>query len=123
MPWTRAIILIDMNAFFASIEQRDKPAWRDRPIAVTNGTQGTCIITCSYEARAYGVKTGMRLREARHLCPDLLQVPTHPHRYAEISRVIMHAMQDISPDQEIFSVDECFLDVTRCQQLFGTPAK
>ena len=48
-----------------------------------------------YEARAYGVKTGMRLREARRVCLDLLQVPTHPHRYAEVSRAIMHALQDI----------------------------
>ncbi len=119
--WPRAIVFIDMNAFFASVEQLDYPEWRGRPIAITNGTQGTCIITCSYEARAYGVKTGMRLREARHLCPDLLQVPTHPYRYAEKSRAIMHALQDISPDQEIFSVDECFLDITHCQQLFGTP--
>ncbi len=119
--WPRAIVFIDMNAFFASVEQLDYPEWRGRPIGITNGIQGTCIITCSYEARAYGVKTGMRLKQARHLCPDLLQVPTHPHRYAEVSRNIMHALQDISPDQEIFSVDECFLDVTHCQQLFGTP--
>lgn len=63
--WPRAIVLVDMNAFFASIEQRDRPEWRGRPLAVTNGLQGTCIITCSYEARAYGIHTGMRLPEAR----------------------------------------------------------
>jgi DNA polymerase-4 len=119
--WSRAIILIDMNAFFAGVEQLDNPEWRGRPICVTNGEQGTCIITCSYEARAYGIKTGMRLRDARRLCPDLLQAPSHPHRYAEVSRTIMQALLDITPDREIFSVDECFLDVTRCQQLYGTP--
>ena len=64
-PWARAIILVDMNAFFASIEQMDRPEWRGRPVAITNGLTGTCIITCSYEARAYGIKTGMRLKEAR----------------------------------------------------------
>ena len=58
-----------MNAFFASVEQRDHAEWRGRPVAITNGRQGTCIITCSYEARAYGIKTGMRLKQARQLCP------------------------------------------------------
>jgi DNA polymerase-4 len=110
-----------MNAFFASIEQRDRPEWRGRPVAITNGNQGTCIITCSYEARAYGIKTGMRLKEARHLCPDLIQCPAHPERYAETSAAIMEALLDITPDIEIFSVDEAFLDVTRCQHLLGTP--
>jgi DNA polymerase-4 len=70
--WPRAIVLVDMNAFFASIEQRDRPEWRGRPVAITNGRQGTCIITCSYEARAYGIKTGMRLKKARRLCPELI---------------------------------------------------
>lgn len=120
-PWPRAIILVDMNAFFASIEQRDRPEWRGRPVAITNGLQGTCIITCSYEARAYGVKTGMRLREARRLCPDLIQCPARPHRYAAVSTSIMDALLGITPDIEVFSVDEAFLDVTRCQQLWGPP--
>ena len=53
--WSRAIILIDMNAFFASVEQLDHPEWRGRALAVTNGKQGTCIITCSYEARSFGI--------------------------------------------------------------------
>jgi DNA polymerase-4 len=119
--WPRAIILVDMNAFFASIEQRDRPEWRGRPVAITNGLQGTCIITCSYEARAYGVHTGMRLKKALTLCPDLIRCPAHPERYAETSTAIMTALQDITPDMEVFSVDEAFLDVTRCQRLLGTP--
>jgi DNA polymerase-4 len=119
--WPRAIILVDMNAFFASIEQRDRPEWRGRPVAITNGLQGTCIITCSYEARAYGVHTGMRLKEALKLCPGLIRCPAHPERYAEASTAIMTALQDITPDIEVFSVDEAFLDVTRCQRLLGTP--
>jgi DNA polymerase-4 len=120
-PWERAIILVDMNAFFASIEQRDRPEWRGRPLAVTNGLQGTCIITCSYEARAFGIHTGMRLKEARQLCPELIQCPADPKRYAATSSAIMEALQDITPDVEVFSVDEAFLDVTRCQRLAGTP--
>lgn len=67
--WPRVILHIDMNAFFASIEQRDFPELRGVPVGVTNGVAGTTLITCSYEARAFGVKTGMRLPEARRLCP------------------------------------------------------
>jgi DNA polymerase-4 len=120
--WPRAIALVDMNAFFASIEQRDRPEWRGRPVAITNGLQGTCIITCSYEARAFGVSTGMRLQQAYRLCPELIRCPAHPQRYAATSTAIMAALQDITPDIEIFSVDEAFLDITRCQRLLGSPA-
>ena len=119
--WPRAIILVDMNAFFASVEQHDKPEWRGRPVAITNGLQGTCIITCSYEARAMGIKTGMRLKEAYEKCPTLIQCPAHPERYAEVSTAIMESLYSITPDVEIFSVDEAFLDVTHCQNLLGTP--
>jgi len=119
--WPRVIALMDMNAFFASIEQRDHAEWRGRPVAITNGRQGTCIITCSYEARAYGIKTGMRLKQARQLCPELIQCPAHPERYAATSAAIMESLQDITPDIEIFSVDEAFLDITRCQRLLGIP--
>jgi DNA polymerase-4 len=121
VPWLRAIILVDMNAFFASVEQRDHPEWRGKPLGVTNGQEGTCIITCSYEARAYGVKTGMRLKEARQLCPQLMQVASRPYRYAEVSQQIMQALLAITPDMEIFSIDEAFLDVTHCQRLHGSP--
>lgn len=119
--WDRAIILVDMNAFFASVEQLDRPEYRGRPIVITNGMRGTCIITCSYEARAYGIHTGMRLKEALGLCPQLIRCPTHPQRYAELSTRIMSALECITPDIEVFSVDEAFLDVTRCQRLLGTP--
>ncbi len=105
-----------MDAFFASIEQMDYPELRGRPVGVTNGAQGTCLITSSYEARAYGIHTGMRLKQARKLCPDIIQRPARPRRYAEVSTRIMAALQDVSPDIEVFSVDEAFLDVTRCQR-------
>jgi DNA polymerase-4 len=121
--WPCAIMLVDMNAFFASIEQRDHPEWRGRPVAITNGRQGSCIITCSYEARAYGIRTGMRLKKARRLCPELIQCPARPDRYAATSVAIMRALQDITPDIEVFSVDEAFLDVTHCQRLLGTPPR
>ena len=121
--WPRAIALVDMNAFFASIEQRDRPEWRGHPVAITNGSLGTCIITCSYEARAYGIRTGMRLKHARRLCPQLIQCPARPGCYAATSAAIMAALEDITPDIEVFSVDEAFLDVTRCQRLLGPPRR
>jgi DNA polymerase-4 len=119
--WERAIILVDMNAFFASIEQMDHPELQGRAIGITNGTTGTCIITCSYEARAWGIKTGMRVKEAKQKCPDFIQIPARPERYAQISTAIMESLTRITPEIEIFSVDEAFLDVTKCQSLFGPP--
>ena len=119
--WERAIILVDMNAFFASIEQADHPEWQGRAIGITNGKIGTCIITCSYEARQHGIKTGMRVKDALHLCPDFIQVAARPERYAAVSSRIMRALEDITPEIEIFSVDEAFLDVTTVQHLLGTP--
>jgi len=119
--WPRAILHIDMNAFFASVEQRDFPELRGKPVGITNGEVGTTLITCSYEARAFGVKTGMRIYEARKLCPGLIQRPSRPNVYAAVSTRIMHAFVAITPDIEVFSVDEAFLDVTHCQRLHGSP--
>jgi len=119
--WQRAIILVDMNSFFASIEQREVPELRGKPIAITNGAIGTCLITASYEARAYGIKTGMRLPEAKLLCPSLIQVASRPRLYAQVSQQIMQALATVTPDIEEYSVDEAFLDVSHCQHLWGTP--
>jgi DNA polymerase-4 len=112
------IALVDMDCFFAQIEQCDNPQWRRAPVAVTNGELGSTIITSSYEARAFGIHTGMRLKQARQLCPGLIQAPSRPYRYAAVSSRIMEALVDITPDIEVFSVDEAFLDLSRCQQLY-----
>lgn len=115
--WPRVIGLVDMSAFFASVEQRDRPEWRGRPVGVTNGERGTCIITCSYEARAFGIKTGMRLQEARQKCPELIQAPSRPQVYSRTSSGIMQALEMITPSVEVFSCDEAFLDLTGVQHL------
>jgi len=117
--WQRMIALVDMNCFFAQIEQQDYPFWRNRPVGVTNGKLGSTIITASYEARSYGVKTGMRLKEARQLCPEIIQAPSRPNRYAAVSSVIMESLYNISPTIEVYSVDEAFLDLTDCQSLYS----
>ncbi len=121
--WPRVILLADMDAFFASVEQVDHPEWRARPLALTNGDIGTCIITCSYPARARGVRTGMHIRKARRLCPDLIHTSSRPRRYAEVSAAIMARLAQFTPEIEVFSVDEAFLDVTRCGRLWGSPTE
>tara|TARA_B100000674_G_scaffold75976_1_gene52861 strand:- start:7 stop:1230 length:1224 start_codon:yes stop_codon:yes gene_type:complete len=119
--WKKVILHVDMNAFFASIEQRDDIELRGKPIAVTNGKHGSCIITCSYEARAFGIKTGMKFSEAKIMCPKLIRKPSNPKKYAAISSQIMEILHNISPDIEIFSVDEAFIDLTHCKKIYNSP--
>jgi DNA polymerase-4 len=120
-PWPRAILHVDMNAFFASIEQRDFPELRGKPVGVSNGPQGTTLITASYEARACGVHTGMHIRDARKLCPAIIKRASRPSQYVQVSTAIMAALDAVSPELEVFSVDEAFLDVTGVQHIHGTP--
>ena len=114
----KIFIHVDMNAFFASIEQRDFPELLGMPVAVTNGKHGSCIITSSYEARAFGIRTGMRLREGKKICPHLIQRASRPNVYAEVSTNIMNILQTITPDIQIYSVDEAFLEVTNCMRIY-----
>lgn len=93
----RTILHIDMNAFFASVEQQTDPALRGKPVAVIGKAERTIILTASYEARAYGVKTGMRIFEARQKCPQLICVPGNNRRYTSISRRIMEMFHDYTP--------------------------
>ncbi len=118
----RIILHVDMNAFFASVEQQACPALRGRPISV-GGNPGsrTVVAAASYEAKAYGIKNGMSLPEARELCPDLIAVEGNPMKYVDTSMKIFRLMRDFTPDVEIFSIDEAFLDVTGTCSRFGTP--
>jgi len=111
---------IDMNAFFAAVEQQSNPALRGRPVAVTGSGKRTIILTASYEARAFGVKTGQTIYEARAKCPDLLLVPVRNRLYAHISTCIVAIMREYTPQVEVFSIDEAFLDVTGSLTLFGS---
>lgn len=120
MEWTTntCIALVDMQAFFPSCEQIDFPELMNKPVAVTNGEAGTCIISSSYEARAFGIKTGMRMQEALQLCPEIIKRPSRPKRYAEISAKIISALRDITPDIEVFSIDECWIDLKPILDLY-----
>ena len=110
-----------MDAFFASVEQRDNPALRGKPIAVTGGGERTVITTSSYEARAYGVKTAMTTYEAKRLCPDIIFVVGNNRKYAEICTRLEEICRRFTPDIEIYSIDEVFLDITGSHHLFGGP--
>ncbi len=114
---------IDLDAFFASIEQRDHPEYRGRPLVVgaEPGNRGV-VATCSYEARRYGVHSAMPINEAaRRLPPETVYLRPNAARYSEVSQSIMEALEGISPLVEKVSVDEAFLDITGMQRLLGSP--
>ncbi len=120
MSAPRTILHIDMNAFFASVEQRHRPELRDKPIAVIGSASRTVILTASYEARAFGVKTGQTTWEARRLCPQLTLVPTSNRLYSATSQQIIAILRDFTPLVEVFSIDEAFLDIGASLRLFGS---
>ncbi len=116
----RTILHIDMDAFFASVEQRDNPSLLERPIAVVGSNARTVLVSPSYEARAYGVKTGMTKYQAKALCPDIVFVVGDTDKYTLACSNIAKILYSFTPDIEIFSIDEFFLDVTDTMHLFGT---
>ncbi len=109
------ILHADLDAFYASVEQRDNPELRDRPIAVGGGI----VLAASYEARAYGIKTPMNEREARRRCPRLKVIPPRMGAYAEASRAVFDIFHDVSPVVEGLSIDEAFIDVSGLRRLVG----
>jgi DNA polymerase-4 len=117
----RIILHLDMNAFFASVEQQANPALRGKPIAVIGSNGRTVITTASYEARKFGVKTGMAIWEAKRQCPQIILVVGDNRKYTYTSSRIFNMMLDYTPMVEVFSIDEAFLDVTGSMGIFGTP--
>ncbi len=112
---------IDMNAFFASVEQRSNPALRGKPVAVIGSDGRTVVTTASYEARALGVKTGMNRFEAKRACPELIFVVGNNRKYTDTSIRIVAIFEDFTPEVEVFSIDEAFLDVTASLPLLKSP--
>jgi DNA polymerase-4 len=109
---TSIIAHIDMNAFFASVEQRNNPSLRGRPVAVCGTGKRTIISAASYEAKAYGVKTGMPPGQALKICPGLILVTGSGRKYIDTSAKIMALFKNFSPTVEVASIDEAFLDLT-----------
>jgi DNA polymerase-4 len=117
----RVVIHADMDAFYASVEQRDHPEWRGKPVIVGGTSARGVVSAASYEARAFGVHSAMPGYEARRLCPDGIFVRGDMHRYSSESKRIFEIFRRYSPKVQGLSLDEAFLDLTGTQRLMGTP--
>ena len=113
------ILHADLDAFYASVEQRDDPGLRGRPVIVGAGV----VLAASYQAKAHGVQTAMSGGRARRLCPQAIVVPPRMAAYSEASRAVYRVFRDTSPLVEGLSIDEAFLDVSGMQRSFGSPVE
>jgi DNA polymerase-4 len=118
----RAILHVDMDAFYASVEQRDRPELRGQPVIVGGTSNRGVVAAASYEVRKFGVRSAMPIREALRRCPHAIVVRHHMDRYAEASRGFFAILDDYSPEVEGLSFDESFLDLTGSERLLG-PAR
>src|SRR5512133_3820975 len=116
----RKIIHIDMDAFFASVEQLDNPELRGKPVAVGGSGERSVVAAASYEARKFGVRSAMPSVIAKRLCPDLIFVSHNFSRYTEVSSMIMEIFREYTDLIEPLSLDEAFLDVTNDKQNIGS---
>jgi DNA polymerase-4 len=116
---TGTILHADADSFYASVEQRDDPRLRGRPVIVGAGV----VLAASYEAKAFGVRTAMGGRRARRLCPEAVVVSPRMSAYAEASKAMFRVFEDTSPLVEGLSIDEAFLDVRGMERISGTPAE
>lgn len=116
---SRTILHVDLDAFFASVEQRDDPALRGKPVLVGGTVERGVVAAASYEARRYGVHSAMPMAEAMRRCPHAVVVPHRMARYAETSRRFFAILEAFSPQVEPLSLDEAFLDVSGQERLLG----
>ena len=118
----RTILHVDLDAFFAAVEQRDHPELRGRPVIVGGGGREDArgvVSAASYEARVFGVHSAMSLRQAYLRCPHGVFLPVDGRRYQAASRDVMAILRRFTPQVEPISIDEAFLDVTGSASLFG----
>ncbi|HXV58449.1 MAG TPA: DNA polymerase IV [Gaiellaceae bacterium] len=119
MRGAATILHADLDAFYASVEQRDDPRLRGRPVIVGGGV----VLAASYEAKRRGVRTAMGGRQARRLCPQAIVVPPRMEAYSEASKAVYRVFEDTTPLVEGLSIDEAFLDVRGLERLAGTPVE
>ena len=118
MTRDRFILHVDMDAFYASVEQRDDPDLRGKPVVVGGNTRGV-VAAASYEARQFGIRSAMPMRDALRRCPNLCRVPPRMSHYQAVSKEVFSVFREFTPMVEGLSLDEAFLDVTESLQLFG----
>jgi len=123
IPWLIMILHIDMDAFFASIEQLDEPALQGKCVVVGGASRRGVVAAASYEARRFGIHSAMPMFQARAKCPQLVIVPPHRRRYQTVSRQVMAILRTYSPLVEQVSIDEAYLDAHGLERLQGTPLK
>lgn len=111
---------VDCDAFYASVEKRDNPALREKPLIVGGGQRGV-VTTCCYQARLYGVRSAMPMFKALKLCPDAVVVPPDFRKYREAARAIRALMDDLTPLVQQVSIDEAYLDLAGTERLHGCP--
>src|SRR2546430_2511615 len=119
----RAILHVDMDAFYASVEQRDDPVLRGKPLVVGGSARRGVVLAASYAVRPFGIRSAMPMARALRLCPDLLVVPPRFDRYSEVSEEVFRIFHAFTPEVEGLSLDEAFLDVTRSIALHGEPVE
>jgi DNA polymerase-4 len=117
------IIHVDMDAFYASVEQLDNPDLKGQCVMVGGTSNRGVVAAASYEARKYGVHSAMPIFQAKQKCPNGVFVPPRMSRYKAVSRHIMSILKGYSPLVEIVSIDEAYIDITGCKQILGTPRK
>lgn len=120
MAWERCILHADLDAFFASVEQLDEPSLAGQPVLVGGSSGRSVVAAASYEARRFGCRSAMPMREALRLCPKAVVRPPRFDRYAELSARFRSILLDQSPLVEPLSIDEAFVDVTGSQRLLGS---
>jgi DNA polymerase-4 len=119
--WPRVIMHVDMDAFFAAVEIRNYPHLKGQPVIVGGDPRFRSVVsTCSYEARKYGIHSGMPMTQARRLCPQAVVISGTLNSYVYTSALLQNIFEHFSPVVEPFSIDEAFLDITGCNRIFKT---